>query len=251
MLSATALPAFADQNTLTILQQGSGNALSVDQSAATNSEVKGLSITSGEPTAGSGLAPGNRKLNELGLEITLTDEARQLGNNNDATVTMSGNGGKVYLYQNNPAIGPSGGVKGNSAEINSLAGGVGLVSQDGIGNVANLTVTGGLGGDPALIVGGQRIDGAIIQRGSGNYGTVITGSSTDALLVQNGSSNKGALDVTGSVPGSSVVFTQNGNNMNSAAAAQVYTNVTNGTVSVTQNSFSSVGAQVSVTQTAR
>jgi hypothetical protein len=232
------LPALADQNTLTIRQEGIGNTISVDQSRATGSEIKGLKLNSG-------------LLDPNSLQIELIDEAQQLGGNNDAEIDISGAGGRVYLYQNNTLDAPSGNGR-NTASIDSENGGVGLVWQNGFDNTARLEVNGGLDMSPALIVGQQNIDGAILQYGSNNNGSVVTGEGS-ALLVQNGDGNNAELDVSASPAGTSVVYTQNGNNMNSAAAAQVFTTAVGGTVSVTQSSFGSVTSRgaVTVTQTAR
>ncbi|WP_102957649.1 hypothetical protein [Mangrovicella endophytica] len=228
--------AHADDNKLTILQSGIGNELALDQTQATGSEVRGLELGD---------------LNGAGLQITPAEAAQQLGGNNAADVTVTGTG-DVYLYQNNTAGGYPSEASRNTVTIRAENGGTGLVAQNGSGNTATLTV-GALSSAAALTVGGQAIDGAIIQNGNGNRGTVVTGLNTSGLLVQNGNGNQTVLDVSGSAAGTSVVYTQNGNNLNSATAAQVYTNALNGTVSVTQTSFGSVSTQgtVTVTQTAR
>jgi hypothetical protein len=227
---APLLPAHAQDNKLTILQSGAGNTLFVDQTKAQNSTVGGLKLN-----GGSG--------------ITLTEQAEQLGGNNAANIAIEGDGGNVYLFQNNTAgaSGPS-----NTATINARGGGSALVAQDGTNNRANLTVQGSLT-QPTLMVGAQPIHGAIIQRGADNVGTVVTGPQSDGLLVQNGSNNQAALDIAASAPGTNVVFTQNGSNLNSATAAQVFTTAVGGTVSVTQTGFGSVTTQgaVTVNQTAR
>src|SRR6476620_7830830 len=85
-------PAFGQQNTVYIEQTGTGNNLIVDQSAAENSRVRGLGNT-------------NRLELELGVQtfdgtIPLADAARQSGNDNSASITLTGRGGEARLDQN-------------------------------------------------------------------------------------------------------------------------------------------------------
>ena len=234
-----------DANQLSILQSGFGNELTVDQTQATNSKVLGLSIdpaiTADSPT---------NDATSLSDRLSLTDLARQSGGNNSADVTIrSTNGGAVYLRQANPnADNPR-----NMATVTSIGNGVALLSQQGFDNQATLAVN-GLGSPGLLNVDGQAIDGAIIQNGSGNRGTVTTGNGAGAVLVQNGSGNSAGLDTTLSSPGTSIVYTQNGNSLQALSSAQVITNAP-GTTTVTQTGFNGVisrgAASVTVTQTSR
>ncbi|MEO9788116.1 MAG: hypothetical protein ABJF67_10960 [Aurantimonas coralicida] len=81
---------------------------------------------------------------------------------------------------------------------------------------------------------------------------VDTGAGTQGTVVQLGSGNTNELNIEGSPPGTSVVYTQIGNNLTPGTSAQVFTTVP-GTVTVTQTGFGSVATRgaVTVTQTAR
>ncbi|MFY0734917.1 MULTISPECIES: hypothetical protein [Aurantimonas] len=242
------VPASAEDNTLTILQTGTGNSLFVDQSQASGSTVGGLS------------------LGRFGSLLSLDESSSQLGGNNRATITVTddgadavANGGEVYLYQNNTgqtvgATQPGGARVGNLdganvATINALNGSNALVGQYGVGNNATVNVTGPLSG---TLTGGEAINGTVIQVGNGNLGSVNAGAGTQGTVVQLGSGNTNELNIEGSPPGTSVVYTQIGNNLTPGTSAQVFTTVP-GTVTVTQTGFGSVATRgaVTVTQTAR
>lgn len=223
-------PSLAQQNTLTIQQSGDGNSLFVDQSLASNSRVRGL----------------------------IGEAAVQAGGNNRATITIQdgtnpSGGGAVFLEQHNNGAGV------NQANVTSTNGGIGIVAQRGTGNSAALQVDGSqpsplsppftgplLSGMSAI----GTINGAVIQNGDNNRASLATGLQTKGAIVQNGSDNNANLDLTLSNPGSSAVYSQNGNNLQSLTDVQVITN-SFGTVAVTQTNSAGVTTRgaVSVTTT--
>lgn len=234
-----AAQASAQQNTLTIEQSGDGNSLFVDQSQASNSRVGGLNIDSlGDP-------PNL----DAGAPISLTDTAIQSGGNNRARITIQNDGGGVFLDQRNNGAGI------NEANVTSTNGGVGVVAQNGTGNFAELQVDGNLPSDLSLpftrpLLGGTaetgQINGAVIQNGDNNNASLATGLQTNGAILQNGSGSNASLDLTLSNPGSSVVYSQNGNNLQSLTNAQVITNAL-GTVTVTQTNTAGVTTRGAVT----
>jgi hypothetical protein len=164
--------AWADGNTVYLSQMGDGNVITVDQSAASNSIVRGAQGPNG---VGGG-------------------PAAQIGTGNSAsiTVTDAGTESDVSFFQRNP----SGGT-GNSAfvEVGALAGvlssqplaAVASLFQAGDGNHSSISVTGpgsegavtqiGTDNDADLSVTGTRASGTILQRGNGNVlGVEVTGN---------------------------------------------------------------------------
>ena len=178
--------------------------------------------------------------------LSLGDQAQQLGGNNSADITIrSANGGAVYLYQNNPGATVQA-TRDHHLDEWRRPRGAARLRQPGDATVKSLDVA-------PLTVDGQAIDGAIVQNGSGNRGTVTSGNGA-GILVQNGSGNSAGLDTTLSAPGSSIVYTQNGSNLQALTNAQVMTNAL-GTTTVTQTGFGGItsrgAASVTVTQTNR
>ncbi|WP_206454402.1 hypothetical protein [Aurantimonas marina] len=234
-----AAQASAQQNTLTIEQSGDGNSLFVDQSLASNSRVGGLKVD------GSGELPNL----DAGVPISLTDTAVQSGGNNRATITIRNDGGGVFLDQRNNGAGV------NEANVTSSNGGVGVVAQNGTGNFAELQVDGNQPSPLSLpftrpLLGGTTetgaINGAVIQNGDDNSASLATGLQTSGAIVQNGSGSNASLDLTLSNPGSSVIYSQNGSNLQSLTDLQVITNAL-GPVTVTQTNSAGVTTRGAVT----
>jgi hypothetical protein len=201
-------------NIIVIEQRGSNNTLSADQSSATGSQIGGIELTgspSNDPEAG---------FNILGEPDLLTSPALQSGEGNEADVRVSGQGGAVYLLQNN-----DGSLLGNSAEIildadQTFA----AISQIGEGNTAEIEVTGALS------------SGSVLQNGDGNFGRIeVPIADTEARLVQNGDNIEATLVVEG-VTGGNVDFQIFGNNVTQPGGALVV-NTNGASVSITQTEF--------------
>lgn len=149
-------------NELYLLQERTfgteGNTLSVDQSLANNSIIRGLN--SSQP-------------------------ATQKGDGNRAVLTIKGNGGRVSLLQNNSVLQGA----GNSAVVNLSGNALATVSQIGAGNTADLTVAGkfaqgsilqtGKSNNANLKVSGDGAKGLVAQVGNNNNtGLEVTGKGT-------------------------------------------------------------------------
>jgi hypothetical protein len=206
------LPAFAGGNTVYLYQEntggeGSGNTIYIDQSGARNSQVGGISNVA--------VDGDNQITYSLSADPTLAP-AKQIGSNNTADVTITGEGGLATVLQDN-----SGSVGfGNQATLNVLGSGFGAIQQNGDRNQANLTVNGSGAG-------------AIRQNGNRNRGTLDVASGTDGTLVQNGNKQ----DITFSTvagSGSQVLYTVNGNGVTQTAPVTVITN--GASVTITQTS---------------
>ncbi|MEP9374472.1 hypothetical protein [Mesorhizobium sp. KR1-2] len=157
-------------NKLYLLQEKTfgteGNTLSVDQSQANDSIIRGL--VSGQP-------------------------ATQKGSGNRAELTIDGNGGRVQLLQNNSI---SGGA-GNSAVVNLSGNALAILGQVGAGNTANLSVAGELAqgsifqtgkfNNADLSVSGNRAKGLVTQIGNNiTTGLSVTGTGTTVSYTVNG-----------------------------------------------------------------
>jgi hypothetical protein len=191
-----------DGNRIYVLQErtngNGGNTLSVDQSNANDSLVRG-------PLQGA-----NQSL-----------EAKQLGGDNKATLVIDGNGGTIQLLQSNPATEPG---NGNTANVGLSGSGTALVSQIGSLNGAKLNVSGDLA------------KGSIVQTGDLNQAELkVEGSGASGSVTQDGNNNVTSLNVTGA--GTSVNYTLNGSNLTTVpgSGVQVYTN--GATVTITQSAF--------------
>lgn len=212
-----AVPMFAlagDNNRVDLLQSATGNlgnTLTVDQSGADNSLVAGA----------------------LGSENPLVlTPAQQVGDGNEAMLTLTGDGARMFLQQgqsiDNPGI-------GNEA-IAVIAGrtGLGVIQQLGSDNFASLNVTSQDATLPS--------DGSIFQDGQGNSGTLtVEGLNVSGTLRQIGNDNVNTLAVTGE--NTSVEFIQEGtglvnNGLGDFAAVpgiSVFSNA--GSVTITQTNF--------------
>jgi hypothetical protein len=221
--------ALADGNTVYLSQIGDDNRITVDQSAASNSIVRGAQGPNG---VGGGAAA-------------------QIGKGNVASIRVrdAGTESDVRFFQRNP----SGGT-GNSAEVqvgtfagvlssqplaavasllqdgdgnrSSISvtgpGSEGAVTQIGTDNTGNLSVTGAGTSGALLQEGNNNTLGAVTQIGTGNIGNLsVTGARSGALL-QEGNNNKLDVEVMGN--GVAVVYEQIGNDLESPSnvSAQVF-----------------------------
>jgi hypothetical protein len=249
-LTSPALAQSTGGNTLTILQEGAGNGLSIDQSAANDARVNGLNVD--QRTDRFDVLVGTRNVygtNEEGEIVVIGQEdiikpfamqrlsasndlnapALQLGDGNTATVTMSGDGGTVGLSQDSTSFLAQ---RGNSAEINALQGSSAFLGQEGGGNEALLTVD-ALGAS-----------GTILQRGFRNEAELtVTGLGATGLISQIGIGNQTALTVNS--PGSDVSYVVEGIGLRSIdpSGLQVTTNA-NGPVSIRQFGFGGISGVV-------
>jgi hypothetical protein len=211
LLTALCSAAYAGSNNqITIEQTGFGNNLTVDQSKATGRVVGGASLGSGNT-------------------LSLTPTARQTGSGNTANLTIEDadgvSGGRIGLLQNNVSQ-TTAGVGANNAAVSVLGGGLGLVSQIGGANVANLSVR------------GLDATGTVNQRGHrNNAGLTVSGAGANGVIEQIGNDN--ALDLQVSGAGTSASYTLIGNNISNTTAGgggvQVISN--GATVTITQTPF--------------
>lgn len=214
-LTATALPVLAQQNEVYIEQRGIGNQLTIDQSQAVNSSVRGLGSPNGLMiSAGETIIPLTIS---NALDLPRTDRATQSGNDNKASVTVRGDGGDVMLTQRNT------GLLENSATIDLTGAAQAAIGQFGTGNAATLTATG-------------NAQGLIVQNGNLNTGELVVGDGLQGTLVQNGTNNNaGIVDVQGIA--TSVTYIQNGNNLAPANGQGVSVISNAAAVTITQTSF--------------
>ncbi|TQE98538.1 MAG: hypothetical protein FKY71_13325 [Spiribacter salinus] len=212
-----------------------GNSLTIDQSGASGSTVAGVSRTSADPgdaTATISLVDGDGNALDasaspdetefLSLESPLLSfqedgRATQSGSGNEASITVTGSGTTVGLYQNNSGE-PSG--RGNTGTITANSGQV-LLYQDGSGNSGTLTTE-----DGASLA-------SLLQEGSGNKGTVtVSGSEAEGLLAQIG--NENITDLTVDTEGATVSFTVAGDNTTGSLPANVVTTSGTGQITIIQ-----------------
>lgn len=178
-------PVLADGNTVYLSQTGDRNTISVDQSRASNSVVRGT----GQARGGSGNA------------------AAQIGDGNAATIDVVGDGGDVRLLQRDD---------GNRANITieTLAGALVpssvSVMQDGPGN------------ESLVDIRGRNSTGSVSQDGRDNYARLtVAGSNASGTVRQIGNRNNFGFEV-GS--GTNVNFQQIGNGFNSSTPFSVISN---------------------------
>lgn len=215
----------AQSNTITIEQTGVGNTLSVDQSAASNSSVGGLTFAEGDAKSYTDSSdPGlSATLNPLTVTSTTGEAATQTGGQNSASIEISGDGGNVFLNQNNSG----GGSLGNIASIGLTGDGAAVaLGQLGLKNEATINVSGALA------------KGTILQDGDYNKSNLsVTGSGAEGFISQKGNNNDtGTVNVSG--VNTSVTYIQQGNNLSPAATGQGVSVISNAAaVTITQTSF--------------
>lgn len=212
LLAALCGTAYAgDSNQITITQDGLANSLTVDQSQANNSIVGGTELN------------GDNRL-------SLGSSAKQLGNGNtaDLTITKDGSldGGQIGLFQSNSSQSGS----PNNAIVSVLGSGLGLVSQDGEGNIANIHVE------------GENTTGNVSQTGNFNQvgtlstpGLSVTGKNASGKIIQKGNGNDTALTVFGD--GTSVTYTAAGDGLATTIPGGVQVISNGATVTITQTRF--------------
>ena len=227
--TAATLPALAQQNEVYIEQRGSGNQLTIDQSAAEFSTVRGLSMTRFLETFTD--EPDSAALNVLRLSSQNQPErALQLGSANSASVTIeggtAGEPNAVQLFQSSPAQG-----LGNSATLNLDGQGLlAAVGQRGSGNTATLNLL------------NDGTTGTILQAGRDNNAQLrVEGEGSTGFISQNGNNNNSGVVLVNGV-NTSVTFIQNGNNATPFAGADspgvsVISNAA--AVTITQTTFGS------------
>lgn len=207
LMGAPIMSLAGDNNRVDLIQSATGsmgNTLTIDQSNADNS------LVAGDP---------------LGLGGALdVAPAQQIGDDNTATLTLTGNGSQVRLEQGqvgNLAIGNEA-----TAVISGFAG-LGTIQQLGTENSASLTVSSDDASAPS--------DGSIFQNGNRNRGTLtVEGTNVSGTLRQIGNDNVNNLSVSGL--NSSVVFTQTGTglvNSGNTPGVSVFTNAGNVTINQT------------------
>lgn len=214
MLTGSAL---AQSNTLTIQQSGNSNQLYIDQSAASNSSVQGLTLETAPRTFT--LTDGDGIETDIGIDVLTfapAETALQSGNLNEAEITQTGDGSSAFLSQQ------STGTDGNQAFMDLLgSGSSGAIGQVGSGNLAELEAFTGA-------------TGAILQQGDNNAADLSVGAGGEGLISQIGDGNdSGAVTVA---PGASLSYIQQGNGLqpvNPGQGVQVFTTAPGG-VTITQ-----------------
>ena len=210
-----------DRNVLILLQEGSTNSISVDQQGANDSQVGGVAYDS-----------ANNAFNRIDLSTNeadaLANPVLQLGERNSADVTLTGEGGTVFLQQQGQAPNTNGINNTADITINSTVGGgnLGAVLQAGNDNQATIAIN------------GSQLEANVLQDGNGNVGAVQIGSSNvplsnaRATLTQNGNGNNTELQVLGT-NNSEFNYTINGNNTTTSVPAVIITN--GASVTITQS----------------
>ena len=217
-----------DQNILVLKQDGAANTISIDQQLATGSQVGGVDFVEASPLEDSQFDIKDMS-NPLEMSEGLQNPILQLGDANDATITVEGNDDVVYLQQNsrNQAVGNTADIYVNSgAGAPSFAG----VVQTGGGNTASISIDGSLS------------NGTILQNGNNNQGAIdVDGNNVTASLTQVGSDNDSQLVAQGSntsatgVDGANVSYTLYANGVTTTQPVTVSTN--GASVSITQTQF--------------
>lgn len=209
-----------DGNVLRLIQTSpsgavEGNSILVDQTGADRSLVSG---------------PSNDMLS-LGSSLTLDgittargDSLRaavQRGDGNDATITMTGEGGEIQILQDSSSEGA--GAVGNTAVVNALgAATLGVVLQTGTENLATLDLA-------------DQSRGLIVQNGNSNTGGLTVEEGGTGRLTQEGSLNNYVATVQA---GTNADMTQTGNGQTTAGTQGISVFSTNpGTISITQTGF--------------
>ena len=219
-LSASGADA-GDRNVLILLQEGSTNSISVDQQGANDSQVGGVAYDS-----------ANNAFNRIDLSTNeadaLANPVLQLGERNSADVTLTGEGGTVFLQQQGQTPNTDGFDNTANITVNSTAGGGNLaaVLQAGNNNAATIAINGSLS------------EANVLQDGNGNLGTVQVGdsnlplSNVRATLTQDGNGNNTELQVFG-INNSEYSYTVIGDNTTTSVPAVIITN--GASVTITQS----------------
>jgi hypothetical protein len=209
-----------ENNRLIVLQESpnggvSGNALTVDQSAASNSLLIGPSVSMTSNLAGGTLAVG-----DLRPAVDSPDRpAVQRGDGNSATVVITGDGGQLQLLQDNSQAGTD---IGNRASAHLAAGALGGILQAGDNNQASLDV-------------GELGTGLIAQNGNDNQASLIVNSGGTGQIIQNGNRNVQPLTVNSNT---TVTVTQEGNGLQPVGPTGIQVFSTNpGVISIIQSAF--------------
>ncbi len=207
MLMASAGASLAqDGNVLIVEQDGAGNELRVDQSAATNSLVAGV------PDSG-----------DFGLSLDPASDTGSFVVTGAASQSATANGSNTITILEQD--------RGTAA------------TQAGLDNTADITLTGnssfagleqlGVGNDATIRADGYFSGGIIVQQGNENIGSVTVDSDgAFGELIQLGNGNEQGFTVSGS-PNASVSFTVQGNNTSTTIPANVVTNA-GGQVTIVQ-----------------
>lgn len=232
-------PVQADNNTVLVRQESpfgtaSGNTLSIDQSAATNARLIG-------PRANLMGTLGAETLAILSGQDSANSAALQRGENNVATVSMSGDGGELQLLQTTSSINGVGG--GNRAELVAANAALGGLIQIGEFNNATLTLNDGQGliaqtgsqNWASLTVNGASSQASLSQVGDFNNGQMVVGSGGSATLLQIGNGNRsGAVEVGNDA---TLIYTQIGNGIQPVRDALSVMSNADGPVIITQVAF--------------
>lgn len=208
---------FNSNNSISLLQDGNGNKFISNQSNASNSKIAGGSL---DEILTDGILDSG-KVNGIQSPV------EQLGKGNFAKITISDDGGYVFLFQNNDTVS----IVGNDATItvigeNSFA----SVSQDGSNNEATITVNGAFSG------------GSILQEGDDNESTVTlntvgldgTNTGSTATLAIVGNNNKDFVLEVSAPDGVDVVYTFTGSGVQSPSPIIVNSIVGGASISITQ-----------------
>nr|WP_319485157.1 hypothetical protein [uncultured Cohaesibacter sp.] len=217
-----------DENTLILLQEGTGNTISIDQQTAIGSQIGGVNFVEKSAFENSEFEVLDLS-NPLNFNEASNHPILQLGDNNSANITIEGQDDVVYLQQNSQGQAP-----GNNADIyvNSGAGAPSFaaVVQTGAGNNAEVSIDGSLS------------NGTILQNGSDNNGSItVDGNNVTAALTQVGSNNDSQLVAQGNatsatgVDGANVTYTLYANGVTTTQPVTVSTN--GASVSITQIQF--------------
>ena len=192
-----------------------GNTLSIDQSGASDSLVRGIGsqLIGTLPTLVLGAVAGS--------DPTF---ATQRGEANHATIKMTGNGGELQVLQRNFVVAPflptqAGG--GNTASLTTTGDALGGLIQVGNGNTANMTLDNGA-------------TGLIAQWGTSLSATLDVASNGSGTVVQIG--NNSSVGTVSVLSGNTVTYTQIGSNLAPGVSPQIYSTVP-GSITITQTAF--------------
>lgn len=209
-----------ESNTVYIKQESpagslTGNSLIIDQSEAQNSLVLGPNV------------PSMLRFLDMDIQSGLQGAPRpasQRGEDNEAVITMRGDGGVLQLLQDTSPFQPmqqAGSGTGNRATVDMTGAALGAVVQLGTGNTANLVL--------------NEANGLVGQFGSGLTATLnVTGPGSSGQIMQIGRGSDASVTIQGS--GTNVTYTQIGNDLTSSQGVEVFT-TNSGNISITQTGF--------------